>query len=238
MKEIAGGKLTVGEAMKELKEFPFRDLGFARIDTHRDLRKGFPEVVFCEGKTLKQVQDIFSSVSEGALVMGTRAGHDVFEAVMEVRPDAEYNETARIILAGEKRRKSGKPIAVLSAGTADIPVAEEAAFTAEAMGNRVKRVFDIGVAGIHRALASRKDFADANVVIVAAGMEGALASIVGGMVERPVIAVPTSVGYGAGFGGIAPLLTMLNSCAPGVATVNIDNGFGAGYMAALINKVR
>jgi len=224
------------QAMKALKTFPYDDLGFAKIDTHRDLRKGFPEVIFCEGKSQKQIVDIFKRAGSSSAVMATRASLEVYEAVKKARKEALYYEEARVIFSGRKKRTKGKTIVVASAGTADMPVAEEAAVTAEILGNRVERVYDIGVAGVHRLFANHKKLMQANVLVVVAGMEGALASIVGGVVNRPVIAVPTSVGYGAGFKGIAPLLTMMNSCAPGISVVNIDNGFGAGYIAWMINR--
>ena len=236
LKNVEGKKTTVDEALSALKDFPYNDMGFAKIDTHRSIRKGFPEVVFCRGKKLKQIQSIFEKAGKDSFLMATRADEKTYLGVKKVRKDAVYFDEARIIFAGKKKRKKGKPIAVVTAGTSDIPVAEEAAVTAELAGNPVERIYDIGVAGIHRMFMNRDKILRANVVIVVAGMEGALASIVGGVVERPVIAVPTSVGYGANFKGLAPLLTMLNSCAPGVAAVNIDNGFGAGYMASMINK--
>ena len=235
LEDLEAGRIRSGQAMDALKRFPYDDIGFAKIDTHRDLRKGFPEVVFCEGKSKNQVVRIFKR-RKTATVMATRADKDIYEAVKKERKDAVYYGDARIIFAGKKKRRTGKTIFVASAGTSDIPVAEEAAVTAEMLGNKVERSYDIGVAGMHRMLASHKRIIKANVVIVVAGMDGALPSLVGGVVSRPVIAVPTSVGYGANFRGLAPLLTMLNSCAPGVAAVNIDNGFGAGYIASLINR--
>jgi len=236
LKDLSSGKTGLDGAMAALKDFPYHEMGFAKIDTHRPLRKGFPEVILCRGKSLSQITSIFSGRKRSGMLMATRAGRDVFEAVKKIRKDAVYYEDARVIFAGRKKPASGKTILVATAGTADIPVAEEAAVTAEIMGNRVRRVYDIGVAGVHRLLASRAKLVKANVVVVAAGMDGALPSVVGGLVSRPVIAVPTSVGYGANYQGLAPLLTMLNSCAPGVSVVNIDNGFGAGYIASLINR--
>lgn len=234
--DIRKGRVTVDQAMEQLRTWPFDDLDFAKIDTHRELRKGFPEVIFCQGKTIPQIRAIVTRMKKHNLVMATRADRTAFKAIRQVRKDAVYNEIARIVLAGKPRLKTKKFIAVISAGTADIPVAEEAAATAEAMGNPVRRVFDVGVAGVHRLFSCQDILLKANVIVVVAGMEGALASIVGGVVRCPVIAVPTSVGYGAHFDGLAPLLTMLNCCAPGVAVVNIDNGFGAGTMASLINQ--
>ena len=236
LQDVKKGKTDVERAFEELKVLPYEDMGFAKIDTHRSLRKGFPEVVFCEGKSLQQITDIFRKRKNRGLVMGTRACRKTYNAVKKVRKDAVYSEKARIVFAGRKRPLSGKKILITSAGTADIPVAEEAAVTAEMIGNPVERVYDIGVAGIHRVFKNHEKLVSANVLVVVAGMDGALASIVGGLVSRPVIAVPTSVGYGSSFKGLAPLLTMLNSCAPGVAVMNIDNGFGAGYMASLINR--
>lgn len=238
LEDVKSGNIDINNAMEMLKVFPFEDLGFAKIDTHRDLRKGFPEVVFCQGKTTEQIIKIIEKFREAnKLVMATRATKDVFIELKKNDKDAVYYEPARIILIGEKKKpKTDKMILIVSAGTSDLPVAEEAAVTSEIMGNNVERLYDIGVAGIHRLFKNTDILFKANVVVVVAGMEGALASIVGGIVSKPVIAVPTSVGYGASFNGLSALLTMLNSCAPGVAVVNIDNGFGAGYMASIINK--
>ncbi len=220
-----------------LRALPYEDLGFAKIDTHRSLRTGFPEVIFSEGKTEDQIRSILKKFPrEGEALMATRADRRVFDVAREVRPDAVYHEAARIIQVGPSREKtSDGRILVVSAGTSDLSVSEEAAVTAEIMGNEVERVYDVGVAGIHRLLDHGSRLQKANVIITVAGMEGALASIVGGLVDCPVVAVPTSVGYGASFNGLSALLTMLNSCAPGVVVVNIDNGFGAGYVASLIN---
>ncbi len=224
--------------MRELRTLPYEDLGFAKIDTHRDLRTGFPEVVFCEGKTSEQLAAIAGAIAaRGGLLMATRADTAAFDAIREAVPDATYHEKARIVTAGPAREKGGGgSILVVSAGTSDMPVAEEAAVTAEVMGNDVVRLYDVGVAGIHRLFAHRDEFERASVIIVVAGMEGALASVVGGLTDKPVVAVPTSVGYGASFEGLSALLTMLNSCAPGVVVVNIDNGFGAGYFASGVNR--
>jgi NCAIR mutase (PurE)-related protein len=238
LKDVEAGKLSAEKAVEALRTFPYDDIGFAKIDTHRDLRKGFPEVVFCEGKSLGQIAGIFKRYKKGSTFMATKAGREAYEAVRKIRKDSVYYEKARIILAGRKKRRAGKTVLVITAGTSDIPVAEEAAVTAEILGNKVERVFDIGVAGVHRLFANYGKLKKANVLIVVAGMDGVLASVVGGIVDRPVIAVPTSVGYGANFRGIAPLLTMLNSCAPGITVVNIDNGFGAGYAASLMNRKR
>ena len=239
LEKVKSGKTEIAEALSVLKTLPYEDLSFAKIDTHRDLRTGFPEVVLCQGKTLEQITKIVESLSSGSdLTMATKAGKEVYEAIRKVRPDATYHETAGIVLIGKEREKTTeKTILIISAGTADLPVAEEAAVTAEAMGNPVVRLHDVGVAGVHRFFANQDKLFDANVIIVVAGMEGALASVVGGLVDKPVIAVPTSVGYGASFDGLAALLTMLNCCAPGVVVVNIDNGFGAGYFAGIINRM-
>lgn len=236
LRDFKAGRIGMGRMTKLLKELPYSDVGrYAKIDNHRRIRKGFPEVIFCQGKTPEQAAKIAACMARRSeTVLATRAAPETAAAVKNARPDAVYNETARTILMGKpvKMKKSG--ILIVSAGTADIPVAEEAAVTCEAMGHVPKRLYDVGVAGIHRLLKNRAKLFRAKVIIVVAGMDGALASVVGGLVPCPVIAVPTSVGYGAGFGGIAPLLTMLNSCAPGVLVVNIDNGFGAGYAAGMI----
>jgi len=227
------------DLMGRLRAQPFEDLGFARVDHHRTVRKGFPEVVFGEGKTPAQVAAIAGRiVSRGHTLLITRTGAEAYAAVRETVPDAVFHEQARIIerRAGEIAPGTG-PILVAVAGTSDLAVAEEAAVTAEVMNNAVDRLFDVGVAGLHRLLSARDRLDAARVVIVVAGMEGALPSVVGGLVRAPVIAVPTSVGYGASFGGVAALLGMLNSCAPGVAVVNIDNGFGAACIASQINHL-
>jgi len=243
LKEILGdlseGRIKTDEALEQLKYFPFSDLGFARIDHHREIRTGFPEIVFCEGKTNEQVREIFRHISEtGQNVMGTRASEEKFRAVHSIAPEAQWHEEARIIsIMKAKREQAEWPIAVITAGTSDIPVAEEAAVTCELLGNRAVRIYDAGVAGIHRLLDKLPDIKACRVVIVIAGMEGALASVVGGLVDKPVIAVPTSVGYGANFQGVSALLAMLTSCASGVSVVNIDNGFGAGFNASIINRL-
>ena len=236
---VQHGQTSVEEALELLKLLPFEDYGFARLDNHRSLRRGFPEVVFCQGKTPQQVQAIIEGLScNSEVILATRAGPDVVEAVRQLREDMEYNPLARCMVVGTSRPpKSQRTILVISAGTADLPVAEEAVVTAQTMGNRVQRLYDVGVAGLHRLLAELDCLYAANVLVVVAGMEGALPSVVAGLVARPVIAVPTSVGYGASFQGMAALLSMLNSCSPGLAVVNIDNGFGAGYLASLINEV-
>jgi len=239
LKDVRSGKTGIDEALRSLRSLPYQDLGDAKIDTHRDLRRGFPEVILCQGKSLEQIERIVRGLSPGAkFIMATKADRAAFKAIRKIRKDSVYYEKARIVLVGKKRKKkSEKTILVVSAGTSDVPVAEEAAVTAEIMGNVVDRVYDIGVAGVHRLFDSKEKLFGANVIIVVAGMEGALASIVGGLVDSPVISVPTSVGYGASFEGLAALLSMLNCCSPGSVTVNIDNGFGAGYFASLINRM-
>jgi len=239
LQNVKAGKIEVADALRILKSLPYEDLGFAKIDTHRDLRKGFPEVILCKGKTLEQITKIVERLSsEDEFVMATKANKEVYEAIRNMRVDAIYYETAGIVVIGQRRGKTvKKTILIVSAGTADLPIAEEAAVTAEVMGNTVERLYDVGVAGVHRLFDNKEKLFQANVIVVVAGMEGALVSIVGGLVDKPLVAVPTSVGYGASFDGLAALLTMLNCCAPGVAVVNIDNGFGAGYFASVINQM-
>ncbi len=239
LQQVAAGRLKPETALDRLRRLPFEDVGFARIDHHRALRTGAPEVIYCPGKTVAQVVAIAARmVAAGSDVLATRADAGVFRALRRRWPQARVHKAARIaaILKPARPKLIGN-VLVVCAGTSDVPVAEEARITAEVLGARVTTVYDAGVAGIHRLLASAEEIQRANAIVVAAGMEGALASVVGGMARCPVIAVPTSVGYGASFGGIAPLLTMLNSCAPGVSVVNIDNGFGAGYIAAMINRL-
>ncbi len=239
LRQVRTGKLPVEEAVARLRSLPFEDLGFAKVDHHRALRTGFPEVIYCAGKTPEQVVHIARRIrARGHLVLATRCSPDHSAQLCQHLPEAVCHELARVTVIGRPPRPSLKaaPVAVVTAGTADAPVAEEAAVTAEALGCRVERIYDVGVAGLHRLLGHRERLDKARVIIVVAGMEGALASVVGGLVSAPVIAVPTSVGYGASFQGLAALLTMLNSCAAGVVVVNIDNGFGAGYFAALLTK--
>ncbi len=230
-------EVSVEEVLDYLKVWPYEELGFAKVDHHRALRKGFPEVVFGPGKTPAQVAEIVGRLAAQAeCILVTKASAEAFDAVKAIVPDARFHEVARAVYVDRRpnpRLKSG--VLVVAAGTSDLPVAEEAALTLELMGSRPDRLYDVGVAGIHRLMGNLGRLRSARAVVVVAGMEGALPSVVGGLVAAPVIAVPTSVGYGAHFGGLAPLLTMLNSCAPGVAVVNIDNGFGAGYLAGLIN---
>jgi pyridinium-3,5-biscarboxylic acid mononucleotide synthase len=243
--QVKKKSLSPDEAVEKLRHFPFEDLGFAKLDHHRALRQGMPEVIFAQGKTPGQVAGIFTHLAEhNGNVLATRASEEQYDAVHAAFADGdgghppEYRPLARAIVLQRDRKLHGKGVVVVvSAGTSDIPVAEEAVVTAELMGNNVQHIYDVGVAGIHRLLAHRGALAKARVIIVCAGMEGALPSVVGGLVGVPVIAVPTSVGYGAAFGGLAALLGMMNSCASNVSVVNIDNGFGAGYVASLINRL-
>ena len=238
LEHVRRGEVGVEEALTRLRGFPYENLDFARLDSHRALRKGFPEVIYCPGKTHEQIVRIVERIrAREGRVLAARASQEVAEAVQRAFPDAVYHADARMVFLGQPASRSGRgTVLVVSAGTADIPVAEEAAVTADLLGSPVERLYDVGVAGIHRLFDRRDQLFAANVLIVVAGMEGALTSVVAGLVDRPVIGVPTSVGYGASFGGLSALLTMLNSCAPGVGVVNIDNGFGAGYLAHLINQ--
>jgi hypothetical protein len=237
LRQVRAGRLSVAEAVERLRSLPFEDLGFAKVDHHREIRTGFPEVIYGAGKTTAQVIEIAKRIVERHHVaLATRCTPEMAEAVRKAFPQVQWHETSRVLVIGKPPKPSprAKPVAVLTAGTADAPVAEEAAVTAEAMGCRVERIYDVGVAGLHRLLRHREKLQQARAIVVVAGMDGALASVVGGLVSAPVIAVPTSVGYGASFQGLSALLTMLNSCASGVVVVNIDNGFGAGYFAALL----
>lgn len=236
--QVKEGKVDVEDAMKSFKNLPFEDLGYAKIDHHRSLRNGYPEVIYCEGKAIEHIVGIVEKMLErGSNILATRASKEVYEAIKAVCEEVQYHELARIITIKQEEIKASKHrILVMTAGTSDIPVSEEAAITAEMLGNTVERLYDVGVAGIHRLLSNIDKINEASVIITVAGMEGALASVVGGLVDKPVIAVPTSVGYGANLGGISALLTMLNSCASGIGVVNIDNGFGAGYLASTINR--
>jgi pyridinium-3,5-biscarboxylic acid mononucleotide synthase len=237
--DVKQGKLTPDEAVERLRHMPFEDLGFAKVDHHRVLRNGMPEVIFGQGKSPEQVAGIFQRLAQhGNNVLATRVSDQQFAAVDKLVPGAEYRKDAHAIVLRHDTKQYGKGrISVVSAGTSDIPVAEEALVTAELMGNEVEHLYDVGVAGIHRLLAHRELLSKSRVIIVCAGMEGALPSVVGGLVGVPVIAVPTSIGYGAAFQGLAALLGMMNSCASNVTVVNIDNGFGAGYVASLINRL-
>jgi NCAIR mutase (PurE)-related protein len=238
LQRVRDGGLRPEEAMERLANLPYEDTGFAKIDHHRQLRNGLPEVIYAAGKTPAQVGEIFFRMAAmGGDVLATRADEAAYAAVTALVPEAKYHPVARIVELRQTPvadRDGQGTLAVLCAGTSDLPVAEEAAVSAEALGAHVRRIYDVGVAGLHRLLAHREVLREAEVVIVCAGMEGALPSVVGGMVAAPVIAVPTSVGYGAAFGGLAALLGMLNSCSPNVTVVNIDNGFGAAYVASMI----
>ena len=236
--QVQRGTITVEEAEAELKDLPFKDLGYAKLDYHRKLRSGFPETVFCQGKPDEYLGRIFRELYErNGEVMGTRASAEQYQLVKELLPEAVYDPISHIIKAQREAKKLEGCVAVLTGGTADVPVAEEAAQTAEFFGCYVERIYDVGVAGSHRLLSQRERFQKANCVVAVAGMEGALGTVAAGLVENPVIAVPTSVGYGASFHGLSALLTMLNSCANGISVVNIDNGYGAGYLATQINRL-
>ena len=240
LSEVKSGQVSIETAVDHFKGMPFDDIGFAKIDSHRNVRCGFPEAIFCQGKTVDQIVEIIDRmVKRECRILATRANQATFAAVEKIHPDARYNKLARTItIKKDASKTNNSTILIVAAGTSDIPVAEEAKETAEIMDNRVKTIYDVGVAGIHRLLSYRNALITANVIIVVAGMEGALASVVGGLADCPIIAVPTSIGYGASFGGVAALLAMLNSCAAGVTVVNIDNGFGAGCAASLINRKR
>lgn len=238
LEQVKRGEISPEDAEKYLKKQPFEELGYAKLDYHREIRSGFPEVILCSGKPDDYLTSIYRKLYEtNGEVFGTRADKHQYELVREVVPDIQYDAVSHILKSEKKDKKLSGKIVVCSAGTADIPVAEEAAQTAEYFGSYVERVYDVGVSGLHRLLANLEVLQEANCVVAVAGMEGALASVVGGLVSRPVIAVPTSVGYGASMNGLSALLTMINSCANGVAVVNIDNGFGAGYIATQINRL-
>jgi pyridinium-3,5-biscarboxylic acid mononucleotide synthase len=239
LNEVREGRTNVDEALDRLRDLPFEDMGFAKLDHHRSLRTGMPEVIFAAGKSTAQVEAIFAHMAKaGGNVLATRVTREMVEAIQGMEPRAEFHETARAITLSQAPTVPGKgTVGVVCAGTSDLPVAEEAAVTARLMGNTVELIADVGVAGIHRLLGESRHLRDARVIIVVAGMEGALPSVVAGMVGAPVIAVPSSVGYGASFRGLAALLGMLNSCSPNVCVVNIDNGFGAGYLASLMNRL-
>jgi len=240
LEQVRGGQVDIDEAMNRLRHLPFEDLGFARVDHHRQLRKGFPEVIFCPGKTTEQIIGIFESLaSKGNNVLATRAAPEVFDALSKTGkfPGVRYEELARAIVLEQKEITPSKSVLpIVTAGTADLSVATEAKVTAEIMGQRTELLCDVGVAGLHRLLGSLPKLEQANIIIVVAGMEGALASVLGGLVSCPVIAVPTSIGYGSNFHGLSALLTMLNSCATGISVVNIDNGFSAAVTATMINR--
>ncbi|WBW98738.1 nickel pincer cofactor biosynthesis protein LarB [Oceanirhabdus sp. W0125-5] len=239
LEKVKDGDVTVEDAFGELKELPYTDIGIAVVDNHREIRVGYPEVIYCSGKTKEQIREIVSvMLKKKNNILGTRASFEDYEEVKKICSHAEYDQLSKTIVIKNKEIEITESyIAVVTAGTSDLPVAEEAAITAELFGNRVERVVDVGVAGIHRLFGKLDIIKNAKVIIVVAGMEGALPSVIGGLVDKPIIAVPTSVGYGANFGGLSALLTMLNSCASGITVVNIDNGFGAGYSASIINKL-
>lgn len=239
LEKVKSGDVLPDEAFEEIRSLPFTDLGFAKIDHHRELRQGFAEVVFCQGKTLDQVRSITQALldnNKGNILL-TRAGEDIFKTVFELDGRAVYHSDARAVVVLREQVEPFGLVSVISAGTADMQVAEEAFVTASAMGSKVEKVYDAGVAGAHRLFHHKELIDKSCAIVVVAGMEGALASLVGGIARCPVIAVPTSVGYGSSFGGLAALLSMLNTCAAGVAVVNIDNGFGAGYLAGMINRM-
>ncbi len=239
LEAVKDNEVGIEEAIKKIEELPFTDLGFAKIDNHREIRVGYPEVIYCAGKTVDQVKKIVEfMLTQGNNILATRANEEMYHAVKEICEDAKYNPLGRTITIRMREESlTDSYIAIVAAGTSDLPIVEEAAETAGIFGNRVEKVVDVGVAGIHRLFAKLDIIRGAKVVIVVAGMEGALASVIGGLVDKPIIAVPTSVGYGANLGGISALLSMLNSCASGVSVVNIDNGFGAAYSASIINKL-
>ena len=239
LEQVSDGRTGIDEALNQLSDLPYKELGFAKVDNHRELRTGYPEVIFGQGKTPAQVRDIIGfMMTRQSNILATRITPETAEVVRAAIPEVEYHETARCLTIRRKPAELTKThVAVVTAGTADLPVAEEAAVTAEIFDNRVERFFDVGVAGIHRLYDNLDAIRKARVIVVVAGMEGALPSIVGGIVDKPVIAVPTSVGYGANFFGLSALLGMLTSCASGVSVVNIDNGFGAGYLAGMINRL-
>ena len=239
--QVKNDDTSVEDALEQLKELPYHDLEYAKVDYHRELRNGFPEVIYSPGKSLDQIRGIVTDMLARTTgnILASRASEEVYEAIRELTPDAVYYKEARsVVVKREPYRVSEGTIAVVSAGTSDIPVAEEAAVTAEVMGNQVKRLYDVGVAGIHRLLDNVDVINHARVIIVVAGMEGALASVVGGLTDKPVVAVPTSIGYGANFGGVSALLGMLTSCDGGIGVVNIDNGFGAACLASKINQLQ
>lgn len=234
--KVKDGEVDVDQAAASLKDLPFKDLGFAKVDNHRSLRNGFPEVIYCEGKSLDEIEGIVEEMlKHDNNILASRANKEIYERIKKIAPEAEYYERPEMIfIQRQPLNKTKSRVLVVSGGTSDIPVAEEAVVTAEALGNTVERLYDVGVAGIHRLLGNLDKLKEAEVIITVAGMEGALASVVGGLVDKPVIAVPTSVGYGANFEGVSALLTMINSCASGIGVVNIDNGFGAAYLASTI----
>ena len=241
LEDVKNNELDIDSALEILKDLPYEDLGYAHIDHHRSIRNGYPEVIYCKGKSDEHILGIIDRMNKkNTNILGTRCRKESFEKIIKIYPNAEYEELSQILkIKNEEIKEQGKgKILIVTGGTSDIPVADEAYFTAEFFGNKVERLYDVGVAGIHRLLSNRNIIEEARVIVAVAGMEGALPSVVGGLVDVPVIAVPTSVGYGANFDGLAPLLAMLNSCASGISVVNIDNGFGAGYLASIINKLK
>ncbi|MDK2564361.1 nickel pincer cofactor biosynthesis protein LarB [Romboutsia sedimentorum] len=241
LEDVKNNNIDIEYALDKLKNLPYEDLGYANIDHHRQLRNGYPEVIYCEGKSDEQILGIIEKMKEkDSNILGTRCRKETFDKIKKIYNNAEYEELSKILkIKNHDIVNIGKgKILVLTGGTSDIPVADEAYYTAKFLGNDVERIYDVGVAGIHRLLSRRHILEEARVIVAVAGMEGALPSVVGGLVDVPIIAVPTSVGYGANFGGVSALLTMLNSCASGISVVNIDNGFGAGYLAATINKLK
>ena len=238
LRQVKNNEISIEQAEEQLKNLPYEDLGFAKLDHHRKIRQGFEEVVYCQGKATEHLVKIYQTLTgEGIDVLGTRATREQYETVHEAVPEAVWDDISRILKVEKREKEHIGRVVICTGGTADVPVAEEAAQVAEFFGTNVVRLFDVGVAGIHRLLSNLDTFHDANCVIAVAGMEGALAGVVAGLVDVPVIAVPTSVGYGASFGGLSALLTMLNSCANGITTVNIDNGYGAAYVATQINRL-
>ena len=241
LEDVKNNELDIDSALEILKDLPYEDLGYAHIDHHRSIRNGYPEVIYCKGKSDEHILGIIDKMNrKNTNILGTRCRKETFEKIINIYPNAEYEEDSQILkIKNEKIKLQGKgKILIITGGTSDIPVADEAYYTAEFFGNEVERLYDVGVAGIHRLLSYRDIIDESRVIVVVAGMEGALPSVVGGLVDAPVIVVPTSVGYGANFDGLAPLLAMLNSCASGISVVNIDNGFGAGYLASIINKLK
>lgn len=238
LEKIKSEEISIDEGIETIKNLEYDDLGYAKIDNHREIRNGYPEVIYCEGKTNEHIRGIVKQMLyTGKNILATRATREVYEAIKDLDDNIEYYELpSLIVIKKEQLKNTNGTVLVVTGGTSDIKVAEEAAITLEIFGNNVERLYDVGVAGIHRLLSNKNKLNSANVIIAVAGMEGALASVVGGLVDKPVIAVPTSVGYGANFNGLAALLAMLNSCASGIGVVNIDNGFGAGYLASTINK--
>ena len=238
LQAVQNHELSVEQAMEQLKDLPYHNMEYAKLDYHRQLRTGFPEVIFAQGKTVAQFRDIFNTLYErNQIALATRVTKEQANAILPMIPHTQYHDTARILYAYENKPNHPGLVTICTGGTSDIPVAEEAAVTAELCGANVNRIYDIGVSGIHRLIDALPDIRKSNAVVAVAGMEGALASVLAGQIDKPVIAVPTSIGYGANLQGISALLTMINSCATGMATVNIDNGFGGGYMAAQINRL-